>query len=693
VLILSDVLISELIAVFLSKGDGFSRLKDIFAKVKAFELRTVCTSLLRFLNLKLLSQRTSHTESSQIRNVAAFLKLITEGNAAFVDLVVGAATHPERTGLYCSLDLLRSICSSVSYDEERACNILDSSMEKFTDEIFTKHAPIVQQENNAQLLLLSSGHVSRKSPLILRGHARSSQYLNAVSKHLASNSSRVRWLGMLVGTAVSTLVDKAETRMTFGDDFLTTPESKDYLRLISIDDKPAEKVDLELIISSKEGGTSTDLVTLPVRKKGVSSSGPKSLKSKPRTQKIIKIVELDEEGEDDDLVAYPKPDSDPEDEDEDPTLINRDKPKPPVYIRDLLVGLRETENYDRHRIALETAASLIRRKSGFGKEVSDHSLELATVLMNLNDQFEMDDFLELRHQALVAIILADPTMIAEYMAANLFETDFSIQQRTSILTALGLSARELAGYKDGDNEEAPSFPTKQLPNHLHNVYSDAPLKLLNISSRLQQSITEPLALEAADKLTGPNVLKVRTFSSRMQVEKKKEKRRVANALTNIVADKFFFPLTGRWWIAKASNPHGPFLSGYLLPTYLRTLAIILHASGPFTITLPQMTSELWDLLLAVRSSSLSNKEYGVLEALLFTFLVLLEVNEHKERLARENARDLVETQEWARMVLEVIQPGDEEGEKVRALAASVAIRCQEVVEKWQRLMVGDLIDA
>lgn len=105
-----------------------------------------------------------------------------------------------------------------------------------------------------------------------------------------------------------------------------------------------------------------------------------------------------------------------------------------------------------------------------------------------------------------------------------------------------------------------------------------------------------------------------------------------------------------------------------------------------------MTSELWDVLLAVRSSSLSNKEYGVLEALLFAFLVMLDVNENKERLATEHARELIETQEWARQVMDVMSSGDEEGEKVRTLAASVIVRCHEVVEKWQRLMLGDMID-
>jgi telomere length regulation protein len=36
--------------------------------------------------------------------------------------------------------------------------------------------------------------------------------------------------------------------------------------------------------------------------------------------------------------------------------------------------------------------------------------------------------------------------------------------------------------------------------------------------------------------------------------------------------------------------------------------------------------------------------------------------------------------------------GGDEDERVRGLAAGVVVRCQEVVEKYQRRMVGDLMD-
>jgi telomere length regulation protein len=127
-------------------------------------------------------------------------------------------------------------------------------------------------------------------------------------------------------------------------------------------------------------------------------------------------------------------------------------------------------------------------------------------------------------------------------------------------------------------------------------------------------------------------------------------------------------------------------------TYLRTLAVILDASGPWILALPQMTSEYWDLLLSVRSRALANREYDVLEALLFGLLILLEVNgENKERVAREHAKELVETQEWTRMLMERIDSADKQGGKINALAAAVLFRCGEIVEKWHRLMVGDMI--
>ena len=85
----------------------------------------------------------------------------------------------------------------------------------------------------------------------------------------------------------------------------------------------------------------------------------------------------------------------------------------------------------------------------------------------------------------------------------------------------------------------------------------------------------------------------------------------------------------------------------------------------------------------------------MLEALLFALLTLLEVNIARgdRRVAEEHSRELLETQAWVEGLFEtrIGSGASEEDERVRMVAAGVLVRCREVVEKWQRLLMGDLV--
>jgi len=101
-----------------------------------------------------------------------------------------------------------------------------------------------------------------------------------------------------------------------------------------------------------------------------------------------------------------------------------------------------------------------------------------------------------------------------------------------------------------------------------------------------------------------------------------------------------------------------------------------------------MTAEFWDLLLTLRARSIG--DVSVLEALLFGFLTLLEVNEDKRSLVEAHGRHLLETQEWIEGVFgRVGAGGSEEDDRIRLLAAGCAVRIKEVVEKYQALLMGD----
>jgi telomere length regulation protein len=580
--------------------------------------------------------------------------------------------------------------------EDPVQDLMEKTMKRFGDNLFVKHSPILQQEACAQILLLLAGYAHRAQPMSLFIMARSSAHLNGMSNRLNSSSPRARFLGMVVGMAISNLVDKPGSKMGFDIDDLKTPEAKWYQNLVKVDDKIGCFKDIKGAFGVKEVDSATTARPRPTKKPIQPKPTPKPLiQEEVQGPRIMEI--LDDSEEDDDLVPYAKPDSDPEDEDEDPTMINRDKPKAPVYIRDLMAGLNDSENYDKHSLALKSAATLIRRKTSFGKEVSDHALELASILVGLGDTFDMEDFLELRLQALIAVLVSSPAQMAPWFARQVFDGDYSLSQRTTVLSVLGLGARELAGYKDEDEDLNPkiaatSFPSKQLPERLHKMYTaerNAP-PVARIASKLERSMIQPMALDAADKMSGPNVLKVRTFSSRMEVEKKRKKV-IPNTLAKIVAEGFFFPLTGRWWqnlqAYGAENVH---FQPFLLSTYLKTLSLILHAAGSGTISLPQMTAEFWELILSVRTNALA--DVSVLEAVLFATLTLLDMNEDKRRLAEEHSKQLIETQEWVELVFDRVGGGDEEGERIRMLAASVLMKTREVVDKYQRLLVGDMVD-
>ena len=218
-----------------------------------------------------------------------------------------------------------------------------------------------------------------------------------------------------------------------------------------------------------------------------------------------------------------------------------------------MAGLRDTETFDRHKLALATASSLIRRKASFGTEVSENIEELATLLVGLSDKWEMENFQQMRLQGMIAVLVAEPLKMGQWFCMTFYNGDYSMGQRASVLTTLGLGARELAGLGNEDaaltgaSASEISFASERLPDKLHKIYALEAGPMNTLSQQLERSIIQPLAAEAADKVSGPNALKVRTFSSRIAVEKRRQ-RPTPNALAKIVAEGFFFPLTGRWRI-------------------------------------------------------------------------------------------------------------------------------------------------
>lgn len=130
---------------------------------------------------------------------------------------------------------------------------------------------------------------------------------------------------MFVGEAVSELVDKEKaSRMNFELEGNEAVEAGLWEKLVQIEDTPGSIKDLATERSKPKQQT----VNIIKPKKIIPATKEKA--AKPM---IVEVLDDDDEEEEDDLVPYAKPDSDTEDSDEDATLVERNKPKAPVYVQ------------------------------------------------------------------------------------------------------------------------------------------------------------------------------------------------------------------------------------------------------------------------------------------------------------------------------------------------------------------------
>lgn len=102
-----------------------------------------------------------------------------------------------------------------------------------------------------------------------------------------------------------------------------------------------------------------------------------------RKIQIIDSSTLSSDSEDD-LVPYSMPDATAEESDsdlDDPSAYtsNKKKAPPPVYIPDLTAYLRATDDAEKLGMALQEAAGLIRKKTGWGLELGEQIFSASVI--------------------------------------------------------------------------------------------------------------------------------------------------------------------------------------------------------------------------------------------------------------------------------------------------------------------------
>lgn len=542
----------------------------------------------------------------------------------------------------------------------------------------------------------------------------SGAFLRMVSNRLSASVPRARFLGMVVATAVSRLLDKPGKSINFGTEEMESEEAQHWLNIPSIHDTI---------------GSVDDLLRLPegvLRPPPVQRSPPRrrpvraTARARPMA-KITAIEELstDDEGDDLKLRSYPRPDNDLSDSDDDPTLLNRNKPAAPVYITSLIKQLNATDDISTVELALRTAPSLIRRKAGFGDELSSNLLPLASSLLNLQEAMSQQELQRLRVEALIECFVSKPDIIGPWIANMYFGGDFSLSQRGALLTVLGLGARQMAGIDDEEeNATTPMepderhFPSKRLPSHLESIFVSETSPLNTLSTTLSHRTLQPMALTAADKLSGPDILKVRTFSSRMAVAAKQtakseaRSKRVPKDLHKLLSESVYLPLCSRSTLLFSSLANAPYLTNSTLlhPSMVKlsiqTLIVIISTLGPNAVQLESVTRESLLLLMAIHTTPALTRDPIVLPAVLHLLLTLLDLNieagtTSEERLVTDFGSMIAELTSWAATLGEQESIPEVHGEEGLGmpmpwpvLVAGIQVKWQEVGRKFQGRMLG-----
>ncbi|KAJ5133839.1 hypothetical protein N7526_005204 [Penicillium atrosanguineum] len=631
-----------------------------------------------------------------IAGVSALCSAIL-GGRPFLQSQVSEWLSKSQGGSIQTIGLRRALLATYNDQNDELGSLLMRSLEQFGDKFCIKHLPNITQ------------------------NGRTAAFLSAVSNRIAASSTRARFLGMIIGTGISELIEEPGKAMKFDLEEMRSEEALCYLSLIEVCDELGTTKSIRSLQSTRPKAQQA-------AQEARSSQSKKSnaRPSHPQTSKIVAIEEIEDSGDDTeedlDLIPYEKPDDDESDDDEDPTLVQRNKPTTPVYIRDLITYLRDTENVERNQLAITTAPSLIRRKIGFGTELAEQIEELALTVVGLQNDNNHPQFHESRLQSMIALIVSQPLKMGRWFTSIFFDGDISQVQRSAVLTALGLSAREVAGHGEADAKalglpdlKDTSFPSKRLSTAMEAMFlgstggNDSPIATL--TREMSRTSLQPLAADAADSLTGPNALKVRTFSSRMEVEKKRKQREderqksTIKDLYKVLAEGFFYPLQGRFEImmlqfSSSSAPsYNPFFVPHILTLFLQTLSLTLSTSGPHTPYLPALTQASLSLLLSLHTSAVSS-ESTVTAALLNLFLALVDLNiasgsNGEERLVTEHANQVIELREWASGVFDRAPAGKvnagastDPQDQVRTLAAGVMVRLGEVIERYQGRLMG-----
>ncbi|XP_009875938.1 PREDICTED: telomere length regulation protein TEL2 homolog, partial [Apaloderma vittatum] len=514
--------------------------------------------------------------------------------------------------------VLQNILGYLSLDSLRRAlliKVLQELLETWGSSSAVKHSPPEQQQYISKAILICLSHLKEPEIESCRQELLTSM-MEGVKCHLDSNLPQIRHLGMIVAESVSSKINTDGPVLKF--EYEEDDEARELKSLLV--QAPPSCVGPSLPDDDRSEKAAAALPLLL-------ESDKKSHTAAPGMPEEESDAELDS---DDDLIPY--------DMSEDKEL----KTKAPVYIRDCIEVLTGSEDVDKWEATVKALESLIRKNPAASREVS---VELAKVLLHLEEKTCIEGFVELRQRAQVAVLTTDPVPVAKYLTSQFYSLNYSLRQRVDILDVLVLAAQELSYPKSHGktkHSSAPKpciqiIPESDSPKDWRRVVDE------RIKSKTRRFATSQPQVELA---SSPNA-----FSS--------------------VAGHFFFPL-----IQHFDRPLTTFdLLGedhFVLGRLVHTLAVLMYLAVN-TVAVAAMGKALLEFVWALRFHTDSYVRQGLLSCI---SSILLSVP--VERLLEDMTEELLETQSWLGDVMEK----DPDGE-CRRLALQTLLLMENLKKKLE----------
>ncbi|KAG5359268.1 hypothetical protein CKK34_5618 [Yarrowia sp. E02] len=633
------------------------------------------------------------SEFPEDAQIAPLAELLTKLNMPVIDLF-------RQTSSTNSLNMVKALLISASRDQHVFQEQVMSLFSLWGSKLNISKSPVAMQRHQTEVLFVSLSLLTRP---FLQQLTATPAFLDGITNHLSSPSSRVRDFGILIGEKVA---QYGSVPLNFG-----VESSEDWSGL-SVD----KLADNSLSLLFDVEGADPEVSSIPDSEApSIFSDVLSERSSKPVTQSRYRKLGFD--------VRSHAKDSDDEGEDSDDEDPSNKTVSKPVYIRQLLEYFRAPDGddqYDKLAIALKTAAGLILEKSKYGNEVKVHAKDLAKALVQFKDNFDFPDYHKHRTQALVVLVGTQPE-IAPYIVDLFYTADISINDRLLLLTSLSLGARFVNGLTD--TVDVKPMEMKKLPPAVAERFNDLSIgnksltgggltgtsglldfgakttqttesapsdksnndgvtaqPLNTVSTDLQKTLLSPTIAESreSEALNGPKVLRV---SSTLQ--KQRQGQPNTTITTNNfskVAHLFIFPLVDSWWKAGTGIMAGSF-SSIIQVHYFKTLSLLLYTAAPSAPKLTEMTSELLAMLLKLRSYVYID-DPQVIEAACTCILVVLDTHSD-EYIVQKWPREFVDLQKWLEDVWEGVID-----ERVKGVAAGVLYQMKKLGEKWRRALIA-----